>query len=359
VAEAEQPAALEALADEMRSGLNVSDGPLLRVALAERGDGKPSRLLLAVHHLAIDAVSWRILLQDFLGAYGQLLLGGPIQLPPKTTSFRQYALRLEEYARSAALREEAPFWIAEGERFRPAPLPPDRPGGENTRQSAEGVWASLDTAETTELLRRSTGPGRAGVREILLTALARVVGRWTGGPGLLIDLEGHGRDGLEDVDLTRTVGWLAVVYPAWLEAASGEPAAVALRAVCEQLHRIPKHGVGYGVLRYLGDAETVGRLRAAPQAEVCFNYVGQLDATSPAAADVALAYLSASHVHRLGGRRRYALDFSAHVAEGRLHVGFTYSTNLHHRESIERVSADTLAEVRSLLASSPEGVTTR
>ncbi len=171
---------------------------------------------------------------------------------------------------------------------------------------------------------------------------------------MLIDLEGHGRDGLEDLDLTRTVGWLAVVHPAWLEAAPGEPAAVTLRAVCDQLHRIPKHGLGYGVLRYLGDEETAGRLRSVPQAEVCFTTSANRRDASDGGRRGRLPTdpRSPSTVWAAAVR---VLDFNAPTPTA-LHLGFTYSTNLHHRESIERVSADTLAEVRTLLASSSEGV---
>src|SRR5262249_10149440 len=153
---------------------------------------------------------------------------------------------------------------------------------------------------------------------------------WTAAPGLLIDVEGHGRESpLEGVDLTRTVGWLVAIYPMWLESPE---------SVVEQLRRVPHRGVGYGVLRYLAPAtETGKRLRQAPQAEVCLNYLGQFDPL-PVVGSVTAAHRGLHHIHSIQGRRRYVLDVNAHIADARLQVGITYSTNLHRRETIERLA---------------------
>jgi myxalamid-type polyketide synthase MxaB len=348
--EADQEAALREAMAECQAGLDISAGPLVRVALCTRGSDHPSRLVLVVHHLVIDSVSWRVLLQDFLTAYQQLLLGREPRLPPKTTSFRQYAEWLIAFARSPELRAEAGYWTAQAARATPVPLPVDHPGGDNTRASADAVWVALAADETRALLRPSAAQP-VPVNALPLTALVRACNAWTGRPGLLIDLEGHGREGtLADVDLSRTVGWMAAIYPAWLELPAGATAGDALRYVRAQLEGVPRQGIGYGLLRYLaGDPDVAARLRGACQPEVCFNYVGQFDALPLAASTLAPAHQSVGHVHSAQGLRRYLLDFNGHVAEGRLQAGFTYSKNLHERATIERLARDFLDALRDLI----------
>src|SRR5262249_30355438 len=109
---AEQAVAVEAACAEAQASLDLAHGPLLRVVYFDSGPGQPGRLLLVIHHLAVDGVSWRVLLEDLLTAYQQLQKGRAPQLPPKTTSFRQWATRLVDYARSAEVRREAAFWLA-------------------------------------------------------------------------------------------------------------------------------------------------------------------------------------------------------------------------------------------------------
>jgi amino acid adenylation domain-containing protein/non-ribosomal peptide synthase protein (TIGR01720 family) len=352
--EAEQELALQARIAEYEASLDVSAGPLLRVVLFDRGADRPNRLLLVVHHLAIDSVSWRILLQDFQKATQQLLLGQALRLPPKTTSFQHYARRLLEYAQTPELVKEAAYWTEQVARFESVLLPLDHPSGVNTRASADCVWVALEGDETRALLQEAVPTHRAHLHELLLTALARAVAGWTGEAGLLIDMEGHGREGLlPDVDLSRTVGWIAAIYPLWLDLSADTPAESALRAVQQQLRRVPQHGIGYGVLRYLGaNPEVAGKLRSACQAQVCFNYVGQFDALPLAASAVAPAHQSVGHVHSASGLRRYLLDFNGYVAEGRLHIGFTYSTQLHERATIERLARAFLEELGTLIGTS-------
>jgi non-ribosomal peptide synthase protein (TIGR01720 family) len=242
--------------------------------------------------------------------------------------------------------------VEQAARARPVPLPLDHPAGCNTRTSAESVWVTLTADETRALLQQAAPAYQAPVNELLLAALARAFARWTGRAGLLLDLEGHGRDGvLPDEDLTRTVGWIAAIYPAWLEVPADATDERAVRSVREQLAGVPRHGIGYGVLRYLGgQPEIAARLRSAFQAQVCFNYVGQFDSL-PLAAALAPAHRSTGHVHSVQGLRRYVLEFNGHVAEGRLEAGFTYSTQLHERATVERLAQDFAAALRSLIGS--------
>jgi aryl carrier-like protein len=126
VAEAEQRAALEATAGQLQARIDLADGPLVQLALIDLGPDTPQHLLLVIHHLAVDNVSWQILLDDLQTLYQQLKHGLPAQLPPKTTSFQEWAALLTAYAQTDAARDELDYWLRlPVERSRP--LPVDQP----------------------------------------------------------------------------------------------------------------------------------------------------------------------------------------------------------------------------------------
>ena len=251
LAEAEHGPAIEAAAAELQASLNLLEGPLLRGALFDLGPQKPGRLLLVIHHLAIDGVSWRILLEDLWTAYQQLSRGEAIQLPPKTTSFKRWAQRLAEHTQSEALQPGIAYWLSES-RTRSSRLPVDSPGGANTVASARTVRVSLSTAETRVLLQEIPTAYHTQINDVLLTALVQAFAWWTGGRSLLLDLEGHGRETIvEAVDLSRTVGWFTTHFPVLLDLERPSCPGEALKSVKEQLCRIPNRGIGYGLLRSL------------------------------------------------------------------------------------------------------------
>jgi amino acid adenylation domain-containing protein len=200
-------AALETHAARTQASLELPSGRVARAVLYELGAGEPRRLLLAIHHLVVDGVSWRVLLTDLVTAWAQLRAGKPVRLPPKTTSFRQWAERLEAYAQTPAVRQEAESWLAlPWERV--SRLPVDMPGGEDTVGSARTLRVELDAEATRTLVQEVPRAWRMRVDEVLLAALAESFRRWTGASCVQVDLEGHGReDVLEGVDLSRTVGW--------------------------------------------------------------------------------------------------------------------------------------------------------
>jgi amino acid adenylation domain-containing protein/non-ribosomal peptide synthase protein (TIGR01720 family) len=351
-------AAIEAAAAELQASLNLSEGPLARVAYFDHGPYSRSRLLLVIHHLAIDSVSWRVLIEDLQTAYAEFSQGGVVTLPSKTTSFKQWAERLAAHARSGTLRHELPYWLGIG-RIPIASLPVDYVGGVNTEASARTVAVALSADETRALLQEVPAIYRTQINDVLLTALVLAFARWAGARSLLIDLEGHGREALfDDVDLSRTVGWFTTIFPVFLdlEGAADHPGA-ALKAIREQLRRIPNRGIGYGLLRYLsGDTDVAQQLRALPQAEVSFNYVGQFDQVLAESALFEPAEESAGPTRGEGGRRSHLLDVNGLIVGGRLYVEWTYSEKLHQRATVERLAQHFIEALRSLIAhcQSPE-----
>jgi non-ribosomal peptide synthase protein (TIGR01720 family) len=195
------------------------------------------------------------------------------------------------------------------------------------------------------------------INDALLTALVQSVARWTGERALLVDLEGHGREELfAEVDLSRTVGWFTTLFPVRLELKAEGPGE-ALKAVKEQLRDIPKGGIGYGVLRYgHPNPEVRTALHALPQAEVSFNYLGQLDLMLSDASLLGPAPESSGPPHSPRGRRPHLLEVSGFVVEGQLHLEWTYSTHIHRRATVERLARGCLEALEALIAhcQSPE-----
>ncbi len=346
----QRAARMEQLASGAQASLDLGRPPLLRAVLFDLGD-QGWRLLLVVHHLAVDGVSWRILLEDLHTAYDPLRTGEAARLPPKTTSFRQWTEKLAANATSQDTLRESDYWlsIARADRH---PLPVDTIAAQdtNTRESSDYAAISLTEEETAQLLRDVPKAYRTQINDVLLTALAHAFRRWTGKHSLLVDLESHGREALpEGVDVSRTVGWFTSAYPVCLELPDVNDLGGSLKAVKEQLRRVPRNGAGYGMLRYLAGGET-GRELASVQPEVSFNYLGQFDQSFAQATAFSLANESRGQEHSPRGRRRNLLEFNGNVLGARLHFTCVYGRSIHRRATIERLLREFAEELRALIA---------
>ncbi|WP_164020355.1 non-ribosomal peptide synthase/polyketide synthase [Pyxidicoccus trucidator] len=344
----EQPKALEAEASHLQASFVLSQPPLLRAALFQLGDGQ-QRLLLTIHHLVVDGVSWRVLLEDLESAYQQLQHGLAVTLPAKSTSFQSWARRLQAHAHSEGLQAEAPLWLDEA-RAQVAPLPTDA-SGPNTQSSARSVSVSLDAEETKLLLQEVPSAWRAQINDVLLTALARALSEWTGQSGVLVNLEGHGREELfDDVDVSRTVGWFTSFTPVLLPVPSNGSAGECLRSVRDSLRLLPHRGIGFGLLKWLGPAEIAQRLQALPSPQVAFNYLGQLDASASSNRLFSLSNESAGPSTAPLSSRPHVLEVNGSVLGGQLQLSFGYSTHLHHSATIESLAGRFLHHLRALIA---------
>jgi amino acid adenylation domain-containing protein/non-ribosomal peptide synthase protein (TIGR01720 family) len=336
---AQQDVAYLEHANRIERSLDLFGGPLALAALFDLGAARPGRLLMVAHHLVVDSVSWRIILEDLEVACLSTRRGEPLPPPNKTTGFQTWARRLEQYADSPQLRNELPHWLSlDGGNQR---LPIDHDRGENDQATARTITFSLTAAETESLLRDVPKAYRTQINDALLTALLITINHWTGQRDLLLDLEGHGRQPLfDDLDLSRSVGWFTSLFPVYLQFDGTSPGETLL-AVKERLRSIPGRGVGFGLLCYMcSDAEVSARLRALPHPEISFNYLGQMRGT-----------LAGSRLFRLTGqdtgaqssprqRRRHKLEVDAKVLGGRLQFDWTYSTNQYRQETIERLGKD-------------------
>ncbi|WP_354679576.1 condensation domain-containing protein, partial [Cupriavidus plantarum] len=245
----------EALTDacaRAQQGLNLEHGPLLRVALFTLPDGS-QRLLVAIHHLVVDGVSWRILLEDLQQAYNS-----DGALATRTSSYQAWASRVRQHAESLA--HELPYWRAQ---HGPGIAAPD----DVKRRDATVTTVSVDATTTRALLTDAHGAYRTQINDLLLAAVARAVGKWQGHASTAVLLEGHGREGLfDDIDLSRTVGWFTTVFPVALPI--DDNTGTHIKRVKEALRAVPRHGIGFGLL---------SELQGVPRPSITFNYLGQFD----------------------------------------------------------------------------------
>jgi non-ribosomal peptide synthase protein (TIGR01720 family) len=337
-----QSAALEAAAAALQAGFDLRRGPLLRAALFGLGPGRAARLLLIAHHLVVDGVSWPVLLADLRAASQGLAL------PPKTTSFRRWAERLKEYARTAELRQELDFWREAAGRV--APLPTDF---SNAGRPLEGMASRLEVRlgaeETRQLVSEVPEAWPVRTEEVLLTAVAEALAGWRGERTLAIAVEGHGRERLfDDVDLSRTVGWFTSSYPLWLEL--GESPGESLKAVKERLRRVPRRGIGYGVLRHLADDEAAAVLRHQARPEPTFNYLGRVADPAAGSGPFRLAPEPGGGASDPRNPRPHPLAIDAVVLDGELRLVWVYDRARYRRDTIEGLAAAALDHLRGLIA---------
>jgi amino acid adenylation domain-containing protein/non-ribosomal peptide synthase protein (TIGR01720 family) len=324
-------AELEAVATAAQASLDLVSGPVHQAVYVRVGDGT-ARLLWVIHHLVVDGVSWRVLLEDLVAGYAQWAQGQTVTLPPKSASLQQWAAALTAYGTSAALRAaELPYWVEQAWPIEPVPYA--QPTGPNTVASAARVGLTLSEADTQALVTQAAGALRASVQELLLAAAAQAYGTWSGAPELTLELEGHGRaETLIGLDVARTVGWFTCVYPVRLPTQAASVMA-RLTAVKRRLRAVPGEGIGYGLLRYVAEEPEL----AGSGAAISFNYLGQWDnALGPDTSDITWATESYGATSSPRNHRPYELDFSAGIGDHQLQLKCTYSENRHTRETVER-----------------------
>jgi non-ribosomal peptide synthase protein (TIGR01720 family) len=344
----EQSERIETITRESLASVNLEAGPLIRTVYFEGPQGL-NKLLIVIHHLAVDGVSWRMILDDLREAYEQLECGEEIRPREKTVSFKQWSELLQERAQDDGVRQEFEYWLKQLSKAVPR-LPLDHAGENSVADSAIEI-ACLNQEETQLLLRRVPNAFHTQINDLLLTAFAQTLVAWTGESRALFDLEGHGREEIIDgADLSRSVGWFTSLFPVLVEIDPAAAPGEALGSVKEQLRRIPNQGIGYGLLRYICSDENISRkLGKLPQAQISFNYLGQLDQMCSADSLFSLAETPLAAVQSNLGKRSYLIEVDAYIKDGKLQVLWGYSRLLHRRETIQRLAGNFIEKLRALI----------
>ncbi|MEE3956200.1 condensation domain-containing protein [Peribacillus frigoritolerans] len=271
---------IEELATFYQTKLDITNGPIIRVVYFNLGNGIPGRLLIVSHRLLTDAMTMRILAEDFQNVYSQLLREAEIQLNDKSTSFQYWSQKLTDYSLEEKLNQELSYWLNE-QFFKPYELPVEFKDGDNTEATTEVLFSSLDRQETEYLIRTVPNKLQVGMNEVVFTTLLKTLYQWTGNNSLLVESGGHGREHIsDDIDLSRTVGWFTTNFPVFLGLDMEEDIELILQNVKKQLSNIPNNGFGYGALRYLSKNQDLqSKLSTMVIPPIGFDYQGHINNT--------------------------------------------------------------------------------
>ncbi|GBD54387.1 non-ribosomal peptide synthetase [Microcystis aeruginosa NIES-298] len=346
----EQLTKMAEISEVQQRVLNLEEGPLMAVVFFALGES--GKMLIVIHHLAVDGISWRIILEDFVTIYQQLENQKPLQLPPKTSSFKTWAEELQNYAKTPEFYAQFKYWL---NREFPSicPLPLDRQGEaqSNIVAHAKTVSFTLTEEQTRLLLQEVPQAYNTQINDILLTALVQAFGHWTGNYGLLLDMEGHGRENvIESVNLSRTVGWFTSIFPVFLTLENLDHPGECLKSIKEQLRQIPNRGFDYGIGYYLNSDLTIqSPLKNYPKAQVSFNYLGQFTSHQIGEIGWKLSQESTGSIHSPLGQRSHLIAIHGIVVDGQLDMEWQYSENFHHQTTIKNLAAAYRDSLESLI----------
>ncbi|CDG82376.1 non-ribosomal peptide synthetase [Janthinobacterium agaricidamnosum] len=343
--EADAGAAIARESGVLHAALDLQHGPLLRAAWLDIGaaGAAAGRLLLVCHHLVVDAVSWRLLLEDLQAIYHDLLAGRPPQAAPDGASFADWSRALQQHAATPGVQAQLAYWQAQSA----PPLPADHALGTDTEGAARTIHLALDRASSAQLLGGACGAYRNRPEELMLAALAHTLCRWSGNGSVLVELEGHGREDFDGApDPSRTAGWFTSLYPVRLVPAAGDDIAGDIVGIKEQLRQVPGKGLGYGLLRYLGGHGA--ELARLPAPQLTFNYLGKVE--RQAGAGWTLADDAGGQSRAPDSPRRCCFDLTLMVRDGCLLLDWTYSANRHAAATVEALAHAFVERLRQVLA---------
>jgi amino acid adenylation domain-containing protein/non-ribosomal peptide synthase protein (TIGR01720 family) len=336
---------IEQKSNRAHLSLDIEKGPLIKAFLFDCGQNRPTRLLIVIHHLVIDSVSWRIVLGDIERFYFQIIHKTSFSLPEKTHSYQQWVKALNEYATSNQLTKEIAYWKKIESLIKALPI--DFNKGPSMTAACSTVILSLTKQETFDLLQKIPKAYKTEINDILLTALVLSIGDWTQEYTLSLILEGHGREEIiKDIDLSRTVGWFTSIFPVHLNISKPNDLGEAIKTTKEALRTIPYKGIGYGILRFLRQDVDFG---ITDNPTISFNYQGQWD--NSFSHDKLFNFSQESSGNNVSkyNKRPYLIEINAEVIENKLLLHWAYSTNHYLPQTIESISSYFMHRLKQLI----------
>jgi non-ribosomal peptide synthase protein (TIGR01720 family) len=304
----------------------------MKLGLFHLQDG--DRLLIVIHHLVIDGISWRIIFEDIEALFKQLNKGEKLNLPLKSNSFTDWSAKLTEYSKSSKFLKEKYYWndlVCKKEFSLNRNI-----NNEKIKDNDVGYKEfTLDQTATTDLLNNTNEVYGTEINDILLCGLGYGVKKTFGNEKVLISLEGHGReDILPNIDINRTIGWFTTVYPVLLDMSHTDDLSLQIRSVKESLRQIPNKGIGFGILKYLTPQELKDNVNYDIEPQIEFNYLGQFDSDVDQMSLFNIAKESGGN--SVSPKRKKKSDFSigGMIANGKLSVDITYKKKYYSDEII-------------------------
>ncbi|HVI43598.1 MAG TPA: amino acid adenylation domain-containing protein [Chitinophaga sp.] len=343
----ELAASIKEYGECVQSSLDIGQGIVFRAVLfLTPQQEQHNRLLLVVHHLAVDGVSWRILLEDLSLLIAQP--GKPVLsvLGSKGVSYRQWYKALEAYGNHPLVSGQYAYWSDIAAHYVPLPVDHTYEGKLTVNDTGTAV-AKLDVHNTRRLLQDVPQAYHTEINDVLLCALTVALCEWAQIPHITVGLEGHGReDTVAGLDTSRTVGWFTNLYPVLLKTAAGKDPGYLLKSVKEQLRSVPDKGIGYGVLKYINKEET---LQQKNPWNVLFNYLGQLDNMVSREGVLGMATEAAGSSVRDNFPASDSISLNTMIRGGELYFDWSYSTRHHDAAGIEKLAALYMQHLQNLI----------
>lgn len=355
---------VEELANNLSSQFELDSACLYRFVHLNGTDKAPSELLIIIHHLLVDIVSFNILIDEMQSAWAQISSGQAIQIIGKSASFIQWSNALSSFAEKQECGLQQQYWqYFNGLNL--LPLPKDDVNGINNVASAQQLIISLSQSATAtitkELVKDNIQP-----KDILLCALVMTLNEYSGQSRLLVELEEHGRDALdENIDVARTFGWFTKAFPVICDAPTRNNPAAAIKYISELAAYASENGLGYGLLgqstRHL-DSGHKGVLEL-PKSEVVFLYLGNVSQKQQISDFAPTSVCRASrHPTQL---RTHTFEFSIWVEQGKMQISLGFSQNCHqaknmeallhkYKSTVESMASDLLVSKKSISSSLPK-----
>lgn len=350
--DAQRAALISEVGSLVKRNFDLSAGGLIRFVYFSSDNQEESRLLIGIHHLIVDGVSWRILTNDLQIAHSQWLNSKPIQLSSKTTSFQQWGEVLKEYGATDALNTQKSYWLkqlspcTEGEAF-------TKISDTDTYDTAKTQVVELSQKQTQALLSETSTAYNTQTQDLLVTSLMQALYRWLGRSQMRISFESHGRAEIdESIDLSETIGWFTSVYPLKLSLTqSGSTISLpnSIKSIKERLRSVPDNGVGFGVLQHiLKDADITERLTQITS-PVVFNYLGQLEQKHDTRG---FTFASEDHGEDIGigHKRTHTLGINCAVVGGALKINVDYHEQDHSKTDISNFVAFLSASLQDVIS---------
>ena len=307
---------IEQVAKGVQASMNLEKGPLVKLVLFKTGNG--DELLIVIHHLVVDVVSWRIIFEDFNIGYNQCLKQEEICLPKKTSSFKEWSIALMNYAKRKELLNERAYWrgIAEKQEC----IQVDHAICTRKTKDINTLTKCLSHLETDMLLSNTNRAYNTEVNDLLLAALCLSINKWQGLRNIVVNIEGHGREEIvKGINVTRTVGWFTSIYPILFTIDGTESLSEVIKTVKEEIRRVPNKGVGYQILKYLSperNGEYIG-----VREDINFNYLGQLDTVG----DMEFSDISTGDDVGQDNEIKSIININAIILDGKLMININYS----------------------------------
>ncbi|PFY16403.1 non-ribosomal peptide synthetase [Bacillus toyonensis] len=341
--------------NKMQRNMDIFQGPLVQVGLFHTALG--DHLFLSIHHLVVDGISYRILLEDISSAYLQALNNKNIVLPTKTDSFYEWSTELNKYAYSRELLDEIPYWEEVEKKAKSFLLPEEGVPKQNTQNNKASIYVEISPGHTQQLLKHVHRAYNTEVNDILLTALGLAMRDWLGENQIVLNLEAHGREEiLSHVNISRTVGWFTSQCPVILNLDNADNLSQLIKGTKEDLRRIPNKGIGYEILKYLTPKNLNPTLNFSIVPEINFNYLGQfeMDMSSKLFAPSLFSNIKSLGPDGEGNLSKrnelyFKINITSFIEDGKLNLTISYNEQRYKFETMNQLSQNIKSHLISII----------